>query len=85
MSQRFPYLLLLFIFLAMGITGFSQSGEVKNKINVFPLQSLNSEEREFSPVLFQGKLVFVTSQLKMGLPDPVSNEAYYDLLVADMK
>ena len=69
----------------MGITGFSQSGEVKNKINIFPLQSLNSEEREFSPVLFQGKLVFVTSQLKMGLPDPISDEAYYDLLVADMK
>ena len=85
MSQRFPYSLFLFIFLAMGITGFSQSGEVKNKINIFPLQSLNSEEREFSPVLFQGKLIFVTSQLKMGLPDPVSDEAYYDLLVADMK
>ena len=30
-------------------------------------------------------MVFVTSQLKMGLPDPVSDEAYYDLLVADMK
>ena len=85
MSQRFPYLLFLFIFLAMGITGFSQSGEVENSINIFPLQSLNSEEREFSPVLFQGKLVFVTSQLKMGLPDPVSDEAYYDLLVTDMK
>ena len=85
MSQRSPYSLFLFIFLAMGITGFSQSGEVKNKINIFPLQSLNSEEREFSPVLFQGKLVFVTSQLKMGLPDPISDEAYYDLLVADMK
>lgn len=85
MSQRFPYLLFLFIFLSVGITGFSQSGEVKNKINIFPLQSLNSEEREFSPVLFQGKLVFVTSQLKMGLPNPVSDEAYYDLLVANLK
>lgn len=85
MSHRSPYLPFLFIFLAMGITGFSQSAEGENKMNIFSLQSLNSEEREFSPVLFQGKLVFVTSQLKMGLPDPVSDEAYYDLLVVDLK
>lgn len=85
MSQRSPYYPFLFIFLATGITGFSQSVEEKNKMNIFPLQSLNSEEREFSPVLFQGKLVFVTSQLKMGIPDPVSDEAYYDLLVVDLK
>jgi hypothetical protein len=85
MSQSPSNLPFLFLFLSVGITSFSQSGDVENKLRIFPLPSINSEEREFSPVLTQGKLVFVTSQLNKGLPDPVSNEAYYDLLMTPLK
>lgn len=85
MSQRPFNFSCLILLLFTGMPGFSQTGDVENKMRIFPIQSINSEEREFSPVLIQGKLLFVSSQLKMGLPDPVSNEAYYDLLMTPLK
>jgi hypothetical protein len=85
LSNRSLFLSFLFYFLLVEMTAFGQSGYKENKMNIFPFSMINSEEREFSPTLYQGKLVFVSSQLKVGLPDPVSGESYYDLLTIDIK
>lgn len=77
-----PFLLYL---LFEEMTAFGQPGDKENKINIFPLSMINSEESEFSPTLYKGKLIYVTSQLKVGLPDPVSGESYYDLLAIDLR
>jgi len=54
-------------------------------INVFSLPVPNTSEREFSPVMYQDRFLFVSSRFGAGMPDPVTGEAYFDLFAMPMK
>ncbi len=56
---------------------------VKNGVELFNLQSLNTPALDFSPVYYQKGLVYVSSRIKSGPRDPNINETFFELFYSE--
>jgi len=56
---------------------------IKNGIELFNLQSLNSTALDFSPAYYQKGLVYVSSRVKSGLRDPNIDETFFELFYSE--
>jgi outer membrane protein OmpA-like peptidoglycan-associated protein len=56
----------------------------QDEVTLSPLDNLNSKSIEFSPVYYQGGIVYVVAREKNRFIDPKTGEAYFDLMYADV-
>lgn len=54
------------------------------KVEMIPMNELNTESIEFSPIYYQNGLVFVVARERNRLFDPKTGLAYFDLMYADL-